>query len=404
MLMHNRILGLLIISLLACGALAQQGWSRYRVFVPDAYAAQKLGDSPLQLFSENVMVGATDVIVGPGELPLLGRLGMPAMFVGDLPDPRNWEEKYATRSHDYQNKYLTNSQIIALLEEWRAENPTRLTRTQIATSIQGRAVWAYTLKGNRPSSGEKIDVVLVCLQHAREWVSPPVGLYILDQLLTKSKFQGNYAALMDKINFHLVPVANPDGYVYSWNTNRYWRKNRRNNGGGSYGVDLNRNWAKAWGGEGSSGNKSSDVYRGTAPFSEPETNGIRIFIEGLRNNVLFFDYHSYSQLILYPWSYTTSPCPDNDIHHYFGEIYRQGMLAGGGKNYINGQSSTTIYVASGVSNDWVYDKYKNLAYAIELRDTGQYGFVLPENQIFPTQKENWDGFNAMIFEVVSSLR
>jgi len=395
----GRLFGLTLALLFAISAFAQNYWARYRVYVPNELAAEMLADSSLALFSDEITLGTTDVIIGPGDLQKLREMKLFYTFVSTLPDPRGWIYK-VKRDGDYTTKYLTYDEIIAQYEVWRQQNPKRISRTQIGTTHEGRAVWVYRLNSPRPSKGEKINVVILGGTHAREWISPPVAMYVFHELLEKSKTSGQHAGLLDKLTLHVVPVLNPDGYVYTWTNDRYWRKNRRNNGEGSYGVDLNRNYEKAWGGEGSSGNKWSDVYRGPYPFSEPETSSLRDYVSELRGVAGFIDYHSYGQKILWPWSYTYNYPPDKDALNASGAIIQQGILDAGGKYYENGQASWTLYIASGVSKDWFYDAFDAMSFTIELRDTGQYGFLLPENQINPTQKENWGGFEDWLFSLV----
>ena len=102
-----------------------------------------------------------------------------------------------------------------------------------------------------------------------------------------------------------VPVANPDGYQHSWDHDRYWRKNRRD----QHGVDLNRNFEVAWGERGASDDPRSPIYHGPSPFSEPESVALRDLLrrEKIEGHI---DFHSYSQLVLYPWSYTSSAARD----------------------------------------------------------------------------------------------
>jgi len=174
-----------------------------------------------------------------------------------------------------------------------------------------------------------------------------------------------------------------------------WRKNRHNNGGGSFGVDLNRNWATGWGGEGSSGDKNSDIYRGTVPFSEPETQTMRDFMDGLPRIDGFIDYHSYSQLVLQPWGYKRALPPDHAELDKVGGMMSSAAQSLYGKQYIHGPAYTTIYPASGVAGDWPYDAFGALAYTIEMRDQGQFGFLLPENQITPAAEEAFAAFKEL---------
>ena len=103
-------------------------------------------------------------------------------------------------------------------------------------------------------------------------------VYFADALIQRYDLDPQIQALVDGVEFTIVPIVNTDGYVYSHVTERLWRKNRRDNGDGTFGVDLNRNWSVDWGGPGSAGNTASNTYRGPTPFSEPETQAIRDFV------------------------------------------------------------------------------------------------------------------------------
>lgn len=382
---------------LAAASFCQTGWSRYRVYPATAAEAQRINDSSLGMFSDEVAIGETDVIVAPGQLPELARLRLPARWISSLPDPRKWGETHPSADGDeYQTQYLRYDTIIAKYEEWRTQYPYLITRQQFATSWNGRALWAY--KFLRPDGARNPDksVVVTCGIHAREWITPPLGMYIMDQLIkgffTRSPFTPR---IPPGTAFYFVPVINPDGYEYCWTNNRMWRKNRRNNGG-SFGVDLNRNYSKAWGGAGSSGTPSSETYRGPSAFSEPELSGFRDFLGTIPPVKAFVDFHSYGQLILWPWSYTTTTAPGNSWLQSTGNAMKQAISAATGFNYTAGQGSTTLYIASGSSKDYFYDRFDCPSYTIEVRDTGQTGFLLPADQILPTQIENWAAFQELV--------
>lgn len=378
------------------GAVGQEGWARYRLIVPDEAAAQRVSDSELALFSDSVALGYTDVIVGPGQFPELWSLRLPYMRIQELPDPRSWADYgLETDNPNYRNQYLRFDQIIAQIEAWRAANPRVISRRQIGLSIQGRPLWAYRVGGPQiPGQPEKV-VVVTCLTHAREWITGSVGMHLLYMLSELYRPRPNRPPNVPNVTVWFVPVQNPDGYEYSFTNDRMWRKNRRRNNSTSFGVDLNRNYSVAWGGAGSSGNPSSDVYRGTAPFSEPETAAIRDFCASPAVSKLtaFMDIHSYSQLILYPWSYTSNAIPSGDRtrHISLGNAMRTKILEVYGTPFTVQQGSQ-LYIASGTSKDWGYGVHGAISYTIELRDTGQYGFLLPENQIAPSQDEFWPAF------------
>jgi murein tripeptide amidase MpaA len=359
--------------------------------VPDAPSADRLSASDLGLFDDNVQLGATDVYIGPGEAYKLFLLGLPYRWVSSLPDP-TVPPRYETDDPDYRTQYFTGDQILAFYEALRAQYPSIVTRQQIGVSINNEPIWAYRLY--RGTQAPQRHLVTTYLIHAREWVSGSSGLHI-GKFITEALHLNETklaAVLTNFMAVWIVPITNPDGYRYTWTNNRLWRKNRRNNGG-SYGVDLNRNFATGWGGQGSSGSPSSDVYHGTAPFSEPETQAVRGLSLGLSGIPGYIDFHSYAEKILYAWSYTTAPSPLRPEMNKLALSMRDRMVRGGGHTYNYGQGSIALYIAGGTTKDWFHQQFGAHAYTIELRDTGTYGFLLPESQIAPTQDE---ALNALI--------
>jgi len=166
------------------------------------------------------------------------------------------------------------------------------------------------------------EVLYNGVHHAREPLSMMNQLYYMWYLLENYSSDPDIKNIVDNLEMYFIPVVNPDGYIYNQTTNPngggMWRKNRRNNGDGSMGVDLNRNYSYNWGYDniGSSGNSGSDVYRGPSPFSEPESRIMREFTYE-REFINVFNNHSYSNLLLHPWGYTLNDCPDEEL---FDEI------------------------------------------------------------------------------------
>jgi len=136
-------------------------------------------------------------------------------------------------------------------------------------------------------------------------------------------------ALLQENAVYMVPWVNPDGYVYNELTNPdgggMWRKNRRDNGDGSFGVDLNRNYDYNWGYDdvGSSPVTSYSTYRGPSAFSEPETQAMRDFCNS-RSFVIWLSYHSYSNLLLFPWSYAFTYTGEHELFLRLGEEMADG--------------------------------------------------------------------------------
>jgi len=262
----------------------------------------------------------------------------------------------------------------------------------IGTSIQGRNIFAITITGT--ATGTKKKIFVSGGQHAREWIAPATTTYIINQLVTTYTTNTAVKTLLDSTIFYFVPLVNPDGYAFTWTgaNNRLWRKNRRLNSGGTYGVDLNRNWDDHWGGQGASHTPSSDTYCGTAPFSEPESTAVSKFVLANGPYRGAIDYHSYSQLILRPYGWTTTPPPNDAAVKIIGDTIRARILAVNNVAYTS-QASWQLYYTTGSAQDWYYSQANiPVSFTIELRDTGTYGFQLPPAQIKPTGAENWAGF------------
>jgi murein tripeptide amidase MpaA len=218
--------------------------------------------------------------------------------------------------------------------------------------------------------------------HAREWACTMTTMWIADQFVENNTIDPRIAAVLDSAEVFVFPVQNPDGYEYTWATggNRLWRKNRRNNGDGSFGVDLNRNWAFQWGGGGASTIPADETYRGPSAFSEPESAALRDYFVRETSLAGHIDFHAYSQLILSPWGYTTTLPSNNAAFLALGSEMRASIARTTGASYTAGPIATTLYIASGSSVDHAYGAHGVPSYTIEVRDTGSYGFVMPASE------------------------
>jgi hypothetical protein len=253
----------------------------------------------------------------------------------------------------------------------------------IGTSLEGRFIWAIKISDNVNVTENEPRVLYVGNHHAREIITVEIPLYIMHYLTDNYGTNPRVTNLVDNREIWIVPTANPDGREYQQNYNSNWRKNRRNNGDGTYGVDLNRNYGYMWGydDEGSSPITSSETYRGTGPFSEPEIQAVRNLCNA-QNFATCISFHSYGNQMLYAWGYIPAVTPDNDLFNALGD----SMSAFNG--YQQGPAATTIYITNGDSDDWMYgeqtSKAKCYSYTFEVGAQ----FLPPTSQILTLCQQN----------------
>ncbi|XP_037803245.1 carboxypeptidase B-like [Penaeus monodon] len=311
--------------------------------------------------------------------------------------------------------YMTFQQMEYYLREINTTYAPRVSVKSIGKSVEGRDIWMVHVRSGGCAQGNTQPQVslrhpriaywmmkrrAVWIEggiHPREWIAPAVCLQIVSRLAVQ-------CSVTRAVNVYVVPMANPDGYVYSWTTNRLWRKNRGNVGGQCVGVDLNRNWGFKFG-VGASNNTCSEVYMGPSAFSEPETRALRDVMTSLSeagNLELVIAVHSYGQLLLYPWGWTTEEAPDTPEMAALGEIFANIAHLRQNTVYTVTSSSSGLYFASGATDDWAKGVLNTkFAYTLELPDTGKFGFKLEESQILPTTQEVWEGFKAMLLSITN---
>ena len=260
-------------------------------------------------------------------------------------------------------------------------------KQSIGQSIEGRDLWMVKISDNPNTVEDEPEVLYTGIHHAREPMGMMNLLYYMYYLLENYDSDPIIQTLVNNTEMYFVPIVNPDGYVYNQTTNPngggMWRKNRRNNSGSScYGVDPNRNYAFQWGldNTGSSPDPCDETYRGVAPASEPEILALSNFVSA-HNFKNALNYHTYSNLLLYPWGYTADPSPDDAIFHAHSILYTQDS------HYTFGPGSTAIYPTNGGSDDWMYGAESVLSYTPELGG-GDDGFWCPIDRIIPIAQEN----------------
>ena len=262
---------------------------------------------------------------------------------------------------------------------------------EIGRSIEGRAI--HVLRIGERHGGQTPKILFMGCHHAREWIAVEVPFLLAKELVERAD-DPQVAGWLSRTEIWVAPMVNPDGHEHSRVEQRLWRKNRRPNRDGSIGVDPNRNYGYMWGTLNvptSSHVPSDETYVGPRAFSEPETQAVRDLVACERFAGVM-TYHSYSQLILYPWGYTERPVPDERDLELMVDLATkmQALIRGVHGVVYTPQQSSELYPTAGDTTDWTYGIYGIPSFTIELRPRTfeEGGFILPATQIQPIWEEN----------------
>ncbi|KAF1671170.1 CBPB1 Carboxypeptidase, partial [Pygoscelis papua] len=312
-----------------------------------------------------------------------------------------FDSKARTTGHSYE-KYNNWETIAAWTADIAAQNPDLVSRIVIGETYEGRPM--YLLKMGKRGANKKA-IFMDCGFHAREWISPAFCQWFVKEAVETYGKDTVMTTLLNSLDFYVLPVVNIDGYIYTWTKaklslsfdlcstvlfqDRMWRKTRSKNAGSRcIGTDPNRNFNAGWCTLGASKNCCDSTYCGSAPESEKETKALADFIrEHLPTIKAYLTIHSYSQLLLFPYSYTYKLPSNHEELNSIAHAASKRLASLYNTEYTYGPGATTIYPAAGGSDDWAYDQGIKYSFTFELRDTGRYGFVLPESQIKPTCEE-----------------
>eukprot|EP00795_Rhopilema_esculentum_P002245 gene2245-17852_t len=349
---------------------------------------------------------AVDMMVSPGDLKKLSTYfdqhGLDVSYlVQDVEEAVEKENErhagtlFSTYSGFDYGRYHSLNEINSELADL-ANRYSNARVFSIGNSYEGKSMKAIEIKGSKKLN--KKTFFFNCAIHAREWVTAATCMYMINQMLTQYGKDPSVTAMLDKMDWVVLPVFNVDGYSYTWNGGRarMWRKTR-SRGYRCYGADPNRNWNYKWGGVGTSRSECDDTYHGRKAFSEVEVLNVAQYLYRRKQDLAgYMDIHAYSQLWMTPWGYTRSYPNDYREMMRVANIAVRALRNVYGTYYRAGTSSNIIYATSGGSDDWTYGALGLVySYALELRDRGRYGFLLPANQIIPTGRETFAAMKAM---------
>ena len=298
------------------------------------------------------------------------------------------------------SRYHNYAEMNAEIDQRIAAYPNIISKRVIGTSYQGRNIVAIKISDNVGTDEAEPEVLFTHHQHAREHLTVEMALYLIRELGAGYGTDSRITSMVNNREIWIVPDLNPDGGEYDVADGSYrsWRKNRQpNSGSTAVGTDMNRNWAYRWGCcGGSSGTTSSETYRGTAAESAPEVKVVANFVRGrvvggVQQIKSGIDFHTYSQLVLWPFGYTSADTTTGmtaDDRNAFATVGRS-MAASNG--YTPEQSSD-LYVTDGSIDDYLWGTHKIFSYTFEMYpgSSGGGGFYPPDEVIERETARNKD--------------
>ncbi|XP_051737418.1 carboxypeptidase B [Ctenopharyngodon idella] len=307
-----------------------------------------------------------------------------------------------TKAHDY-TKYNSWATISDWAVSISSANADLISRQVIGNTYEGRPMHLLTV--GKKTGSAKPAVFIDCGFHAREWITHAFCQWFVNEAVTTYGSDPEMTNLLDRLDFFVLPVFNIDGYEYTWTSNRMWRKTRSKNSGSScIGTDPNRNFNAGWCTIGASSSPCSETYCGSSPESEIESKNLANFIRTNKSIIkAYLTVHSYSQLLLFPYSYKYGLAADHSELLSVSQGAIAALRSLYGTSYTSGPGAATIYPAAGGSDDWAYDLGVKYSFTFELRDEGRYGFLLPESQIKPTCEETMLAVKYIASYVLNNL-
>jgi carboxypeptidase T len=268
------------------------------------------------------------------------------------------------------NLYNNYSEVRQILVGLTTQHPNLVELISLGTSVEGREILGIHFKKALTNPEPLPGIFFVGTHHAREHLSTEVPLKLIQHLVENYQNNPEIKTLVDTRDIYIVPLLNPDGSEFDIQTGRYkmWRKNRANNNNGSFGVDLNRNYGFGWGTGGSSTDTQSDVYMGPKAFSEPEIVGLKNFVEAHPNIRILLSFHTFSELILYPWGHKYDGIGGQDEL-----VYKKMAETMAAWNGYKPEQSSDLYIASGDTCDWAYGARGIFCFTFELSPSSMFG-------------------------------
>ena len=362
------------------------------IAAPDREERTRLAQTGLAI--DAIGPGTVTSVVDAAGLARLRRRGLGPLEITPLDFP------------PVDSAYHNYAEMRTAIELSAASYPNIVRVSTVGLSLEGQAILAVKIS-DEPAVEDPTEaaVLFMSLHHAREHLTVEMALEVI-RLFTEG--YGHDPTLTNLVNTReiwVLPNINPDGgeYDIATGTYQYWRKNRRPNTGGSIGVDLNRNYGYRWGGEGSSGTPSDETYRGPAAFSEPETQVVRDFVVAHPDITAAITFHTYAELILYPYGYTYEDQPP-DMTPVDLMVFRK--LAGdmAATNGYVPQQTSDLYTTSGDTVDWLYGAQGIFGFTFEMYPRNSNPGFYPPGSVIEQETRRNDAAVIYLTAVADNLR
>lgn len=307
---------------------------------------QFLRDQSADIFGVNIKANTIEAYLTDEQLHGLKSLKAPFHF--EIP---------STLLRGPDSEYLDPAEVEARLRDYVAKYPELAELKQVGESLEKRPIWAIKISDNvaRHELNESV-AFFNGMHHAREVMTPEVTTDIVDYLLSNYSSDEKVRQWVDNNEIWVLPMFNVDGNYKVWGGENMWRKNTRN----GHGVDINRNYPYAWNScRGSSGFTWAQDYRGPSAASEPETQAMMKFVGEIRP-VFSISYHSYSELVIYPYGCKPRRAETAAVIEGIGK--EMGRVL----DYTAGTAWETLYSVDGGDIDWMYNEMQVIPFVIEV--------------------------------------
>ena len=291
------------------------------------------------------------------------------------------------------SRYMTPQALDAKMRAFAAAHPELARIEQIGSTIQGRPMLALLISttpdANDMRNLDKATILIDGQHHAREIMTPEVVLDVAETVLKGAASNSDLISFLQNWNIWLVPSVNPDGTNIVFSSDNMWRKNARSGSRGMHGVDINRNYDYKWNGcRGSSSYSWAQDFRGASASSEPETQAMIAFANKIRPSA-YLSYHSYSELVLYPFGCANAVTSENAMFERVSKELAARLPRDDNQgNYTAGAPWQLLYPVDGDSMGFMYAAFGAFSYTFEINEDFQPSYSLRDPTV-AKQRNAW---------------